>query len=228
MQACREAGVKPIQHPFWENLLFLNIYQSIAPDILYNLYQGIVKHLISWIWAICGDDEIDARCCRLPPNHNTQLFMKGISHLSRVTGTEHNHISQILLGLIIDIRLPNNMSTARLLWAVWGILNFLFLARYPVHTGESLDVLDAALKRFHDNKEIFIDFGVRANFKFPKVHFTGHYQQFIELFGTTDNYSTEYTEHLHIDLAKDTYSATNFKDEYLQITAWFECHKKVL
>ena len=111
--------------------------------------------------------------------------MKGISHLSRVTGTKHDHISQILLGLIIDIGLPNNMSPARLLQAVQGILDFLFLARYPVHTGESLDVLDAVLKRFHDNKEIFIDFDVCANFNFPKVHFTGHYQQFIELFGTT-------------------------------------------
>ena len=70
-QACREAGVKPIQHSFWENLPFLNIYQSIAPDVLHNLYQGIIKHLISWIQAICGDDEIDARCCWLPPNHNT-------------------------------------------------------------------------------------------------------------------------------------------------------------
>ena len=85
--ACREAGVKPIQQPLWENLPFLNIYQSIAPNFLHNLYQGVVKHLISWIRAICGDDEIDARCCHLPPNHNIRLFMKGISHLSRVTGT---------------------------------------------------------------------------------------------------------------------------------------------
>ena len=120
------------------------------------------------------------------------------------------------------------MSPARLLQAVRGILDFLFLARYPVHTGESLDLLDAALKRFHDNKEIFIDFGVHANFNFPKVHFTGHYQWFIELFGTTDNYSTEYTECLHIDLAKDAYRATNFKDEYPQMTAWLERCKKVL
>ena len=56
----------------------------------------------------------------------------------------------------------------------------------------------------------------------------GHYRQFIELFGTTDNYSTEYTERLHIDLAKDAYRATNLKDEYLQMTAWLERRKKVL
>ena len=227
-RACQEAGVKPIQHPFWENLPFLNIYQSIAPDVLHNLHQGVIKHLISWIRAICGDDEIDARCRRLPPNHNIRIFMKGISHLSRITGTEHEQISRILLGLIIDIRLPDNMSPGRLLRAVRGILDFLFLARYPVHTSETLVHLDAALKRFHDNKDIFIDLGVRANFNFPKIHFTGHYQRFIELFGTTDNYSTEYSERLHIDLAKDAYRATNMKDEYTQMTAWLERQEKVL
>lgn len=227
-RACREAGVKPIQHPFWETLPFLNIYQSIAPDVLHNLHQGVLKHLISWIRAICSDDEIDARCRRLPPNHNIQLFMKGISHLSRVTGTEHDQISRIILGLIIDIHLPNNLSPARLLRAVRGILDFLFLARYPVHTNETLDRLDAALKQFHDNKDIFIDLGVRANFNFPKVHFTGHYHRFIELFGTTDNYTTEYTERLHIDLAKDAYRATNMKDEFPQMTAWLERREKVL
>jgi hypothetical protein len=154
--------------------------------------------------------------------------MKGISHLSCVTGTEHDQISRILIGLIIDIRLPNNMSPARLLRAVRAILDFLFLARYPVHTNETLDNLGAALKRFHDNKDVFIDLGVRTNFNFPKVHFTGHYQQFIELFGTTDNYTTEYTERLHIDLAKDAYRATNMKDEYPQMTAWLERREKVL
>ena len=92
-----------------------------------------------------------------------------------MTGTEHDQISRFLLGLIIDIRLPNNMSPVHLLCAVRGILDFLYLARYPVHTNETLDLLDAALKRFHDNKDIFIDLGVRADFNFPKAHFTGHY-----------------------------------------------------
>ena len=50
-QACREAGVKPVQHPFWENLPFLNIYQSIAPDILHQLYQGVIDHQTPYLVA---------------------------------------------------------------------------------------------------------------------------------------------------------------------------------
>ncbi|KAJ7906687.1 hypothetical protein B0H13DRAFT_1880374 [Mycena leptocephala] len=42
------------------------------------------------------------------------------------------------------------------------------------------------------------------------------------LFGTSDNYNTEYTERLYIDLAKDAYRSTNRKDEFSQMTLWLE------
>ncbi|KIJ12606.1 hypothetical protein PAXINDRAFT_14528 [Paxillus involutus ATCC 200175] len=50
----------------------------------------------------------------------------------------------------------------------------------------------------------------------------------IQQFGATDNYNTEYTERLHIDLAKDAYRATNHKDEYSQMTAWLERQEKMV
>jgi hypothetical protein len=43
----------------------------------------------------------------------------------------------------------------------------------------------------------------------------------------TDNYNTEYTEHLYIDLAKDTYRSINFKDEFPQMTLWLERKEKI-
>ena len=49
----------------------------------------------------------------------------------------------------------------------------------------------------------------------------------ITLFGTTDNYNTEQTEHLHINFTKDAYHATNRKDKYKQMTVWLERHEKV-
>ena len=39
--------------------------------------------------------------------------------------------------------------------------------------------------------------------------------------------TTEQTEHLHIDFAKDAYRATNHKDEYKQMTMWLERREKV-
>jgi len=229
-RACQDVGIKPIQRPFWERLPFVNIFRSITPDVLHQLYQGNIKHLISWLQQACGEDEIDARCRRLPPNHNIRLFLKGISHLSRITGTEHDQICRFLLGLIIDIRIPTagRGATGRLVRAVRGLLDFLYLAKYPVHTSETLDLMEKALQMYQENRQVFIDLGIRHDFNFPKDHFLNHYRELIELFGTTDNFNTEYTERLHIDFAKDAYRATNFKDEYPQMTAWLDRHERVL
>ncbi|KAG1840328.1 hypothetical protein C8R48DRAFT_679620 [Suillus tomentosus] len=228
VRACAAAGIKPIIHPFWEDLPFTNIFRTITPDVLHQLYQGLIKHLLGWWSAACGAAEIDARCRRLPPNHHVRLFTKGITCLSCVSGTEHAQICRFILGIIIDIRLPNNLNAGRLLRAVQGLLDFLYLAQYPCHSSETLHSLDEALDLFHANKDIFIQLGIRNNFNLPKLHATRHYHLMIMLFGTTDNYNTEYTERLHIDLAKDAYRATNHQDEFLQMTRWLERKEKVL
>ncbi|KAI9435278.1 hypothetical protein H4582DRAFT_2112374 [Lactarius indigo] len=155
LQTCSEIRMKPVPQPFWLGLPYLNIYQSITPDVLHQLYQGVVKHLKSWVIEACGPAEIDARCCQLPPNHNICLFVRGISSLSCVTGHEHDQICRFFLGLIIDIRLPDNLSNVRLLRSVRAILDLLYLAQYPIHTDLTLGLLTDALSQFHANKEIF-------------------------------------------------------------------------
>ncbi len=59
-KACEDAGIKPIQNPFWIKLPFVNIFHSIAPDILHELYQGVIKHVIGWLKLACGEAKIDA------------------------------------------------------------------------------------------------------------------------------------------------------------------------
>ena len=90
--ACRQAGLKPVFHPFWESLPLSNIFVSITPDILHQLLQGVMKHLIAWLTSAFGPSEIDARCRSLPPNHHITTFTKGITGLSHVTGLEHKNM----------------------------------------------------------------------------------------------------------------------------------------
>ncbi|KAJ3542161.1 hypothetical protein NM688_g6000 [Phlebia brevispora] len=227
--ACRAQGMKPIYHPFWMNLPYANIFLSITPDILYQILQGFVKHLVAWIKKACNAAEIDARCRRLPPNHNVRLFLKGITPLSRLTGQEHADICRILLGIVIDLPLPNSIPSAPLVRAVRAMLDFVYLAQYPVHSDDSLQALDDALRRFHENKHIFVDMGVCQDFNIPKLHYCSkHWRQQVEFFGTADNFNTEFTERLHIDFVKEAYRATNKKNEYPQMTLWLECKEKIL
>lgn len=161
--------------------------------------------MIAWIINIYGATEIDARCHHLPPNHNIWIFVKGISTLSCVTGCEHDQMCQFILGIIIDLPLPNNLAPGRLICAVQALLDFLYISQYPIHSSETLTHLKEALQTFHWNKGIFVDLGIHPHFHFPKLHKLKHYKVAIEALGTTDNYNMEYTEQLHIDLAKDMY-----------------------
>lgn len=231
-RGCKEARLKPIVAPFWDGLPYAHVYRSITPDVLHQLYQGVLKHMVAWLVEAYGAAEIDARCRRLPPNHNIHLFKKGISSLSRVTGQEHASICQFLLALVIDavpIGQPQNASEIRhrLLRSLRGLLDFLYLAQYPIHSTTTLELMEDALARFHADKDVFIELGVRTHFNIPKLHFAVHYVNLIKLFGTTDNFNTEYTERLHIDLAKDAYAATNKKDEFPQMTRWLTRREKM-
>lgn len=226
--ACAKAGIKPIVHPFWEKLPYCNIYRCITPDVLHQLYQGLIKHMVSWIKSAYDKAELDARVRRLPPNHHVRQFFKGITSLSRLTGHEHNDMARILLGLVADMKLKNGGSSVQLVRAVRVLLDFLYLAQYPVHTTKTLALLEDALRRFHENKSIFVTLKIRKHWKLPKLHFLKHYVTLIKWLGTTDNFNTEYTERLHIDLAKDAYAATNHKDEFYQMTLWLERKEKIL
>jgi hypothetical protein len=110
---CKSAGIKPVVHPFWESLPYTHIYQALTPDVLHQLHQGVVKHLVGWLVAEFGSSELDARCRTMPPNHNIRHFSKGISKLKRASGNEHAAIGKILLGLIAGLPLSNGHSPGR-------------------------------------------------------------------------------------------------------------------
>jgi hypothetical protein len=125
------------------------------------------------------------------------------------------------------MRLCHGLDTSRLIRAVRALLDFFYLAKLPVQTTQTLHRLNNALHNFHLNKSIFVDLGVRQHFNFPKLHSFLHYASSINLFGTTDNYNTQHTERLHIDLTKNAYRSTNTKNEVAQMAQWLERQEKV-
>ena len=95
--ACQEARIKPIAHPYWQDLPYTNIFTSIPPDILHQLSSGLIKHMLNWLKAVYDETEIDARISCLPRNHHVRHFTKGVTHVSYYTGKEHSEIAKFLL-----------------------------------------------------------------------------------------------------------------------------------
>lgn len=227
-KACESAGIKPVQRPFWEDLPYTNIWRSITPDVLHELYQGIIKHLLEWVIDIAGANEVDARFARMTPHHNTRVFVKGVSHLQRVTGREHSQIASVLLGVVVGLKSKDGGNLAPLVRCVRALMDFLQLALYPIHSDTTLLQMQDALTLFHRDKDIFVQYGV-TNMLIVKLHKLGHYVLAIQQYGTTDNYNTEYSERLHIDYAKEAYRASNRKGEvYDQMVNWLGRQEKIM
>ncbi|KAF8879110.1 hypothetical protein CPB84DRAFT_1817458 [Gymnopilus junonius] len=201
-----------VPKPFWT---------VITPDVLHQLYQGILKHLIAWCQSILTPEQLDEHICCLPHGLRLRQFKNGLSALSQISGPERKNMVKILLGCLIGA-IPT-MGIA----AITALLDFIYIAQYKTHNMETLGYLQGTLDRFHTHKDYFRQTGIREDFNIPKFHSLTHYIESIKLFGTTDNYNTETFERLHIDFAKLGWRASNHRDEFPQMICWLSRQEKI-
>ena len=167
-------------------------------------------------------EELDRRLHLLPPAYGVRYFKNGISALSQISGQERKDMAKILLGCLVNAKIPSGV-----LRAAKAILDFIYIAQYPSHDDTTLGYMEDALKAFHQDQDIFIKTGVQEDFNIPKLHSLLHYIDSIKDFGTTDNYNTEMFERLHIDFAKEGWRASNHRDERPQMTLWLDRREKM-
>ncbi|KAF8883572.1 hypothetical protein BD779DRAFT_1612257 [Infundibulicybe gibba] len=216
-----EHGIRAIYQPFWENLPYCNIFNCLMPDLLHQLHKGVFKdHLVKWCATLVGNAEIDARFKAMTGSPGLHHFKKGISTISQWTGTEHKEMQKVFLGV-----LAGSVPNARVLTVARALLDFIYYAQLQMHTTKTLNALQSCLQIFHENKDIFIELGIREHFDFPKLHSLLHYVASILALGTNDGYNSESPERLHIDFAKKAYRASNKKDYHEQMVLWLQCRE---
>ncbi|KIK52518.1 hypothetical protein GYMLUDRAFT_251123 [Collybiopsis luxurians FD-317 M1] len=71
--------------PFWTDFPLCDIHNIITPNVLHQLYQGVFKHLISWVQAVMTEEGFDSQVLSLPPAFGVRHFKNGISGLSQWT-----------------------------------------------------------------------------------------------------------------------------------------------
>ena len=153
-----------LHHPFWQDFPFTDIHTSIMPDVLHQLYQGVLKHLISWCQTAMSPTELDQRICTLPPAYEVCHFKNGISALSQISGSERKNMAKILLGCLIGA-IPKKG-----LLAVKSILDFVYLTQYSTHDSETLQYMEDALTTWEENRSFFLEAGICKDFNIPKFH----------------------------------------------------------
>jgi hypothetical protein len=171
----------------------------MTPDILHELHNGVFgDHIVKWTTAAMsgGQAEVDRRFRAMTPHPTLRHFKKGISLTSQWTGTERKNMEKVFLGILA------NATDPRVQLATRGVLDFIHYVHFETHCDESLLLLDAAWLAFHDNKDVFVDLDICKHFNISKVHKLKHYVDSIRSRSSSDGFSTEAPERLHIDLAK--------------------------
>lgn len=91
-----------------------------------------------------------------------------------------------------------------------SFLDFCYLVRQDVITESTLQQIDDALSRFHRDRIIFYESGVRpTGFNLPRQHSLMHYRQSIQLFGAPNGLCSSITESKHIKAMKKPWRRTN-------------------
>jgi len=94
--------------------------------------------------------------------------------------------------------------------ALSAFLDFCYLVRHASINKDTLDAIDVALTRFHANRMIFEEAGVRpTGFSLPQQHSLKHYRRMIQLFGAPNGLCSSITESKHIKAIKEPWRRSN-------------------
>jgi hypothetical protein len=223
--AFKREGFRSTDHPFWADLPHTNIFMAITPDILHQLHNGLVgEHVVPWLQDIIkhiSEHELDDRLRAMSPYPGLRYFRDGLLLISQWTGNERRELEKILLGCLVDL-VPHNVFQA-----TSALLDVVYYMRFESHDTDSLAALQDAIDSFHSHKHAFVELGIRNHFNFAKFHSLQHYVDSLRLFGSADGYSTDISERLHIDLAKNAYRATNRRDFFAQMVLWLQRREKM-
>ncbi|KAI0054850.1 hypothetical protein BV25DRAFT_1873266 [Artomyces pyxidatus] len=195
--------------PFTVDFPRADIYELISPDLLHQVIKGTFKdHLVDWVVAYIEHEhsasdaaailaDIDRRIAATPSFPGLRNFEQGRG-FKQWTGDDSKGLMKVFLPAIAG-HVPEQM-----LRAVSAFMEFCYIARRNVIDEHSLDMLDDALERFHRDREIFRNVGVRpTGFSLPRQHSLKHYRPHIQLFGALNGLCSSITESKHIKAVKE-------------------------
>ncbi|KAF9513228.1 hypothetical protein BS47DRAFT_1362572 [Hydnum rufescens UP504] len=168
----KEFGLAGIENLCWEGLQ-VDICQIICVDNLHGLHKMFKDHMMVWLTNSIGEDELDCHFMAQLHRVGTRNFDLGISHYLQWSGKGHRDLEHHIIPVIVgaDRTQPGVMK------AIHALLDFIYIAQYPLQSDTTLDALKTALSTFHKNKDIFVQNSSHAgtarvieHMNIPKLH----------------------------------------------------------
>jgi hypothetical protein len=134
------------------------------PDLLHTMHLGMLRHLLEWIHAFLADHKRLERFNNLwlsVPSYLTFTVPKmAYEEVSRWTGTALKQMSTFLLAVLRNaLHGPTSAERGvfdRAILCTRALLEFFFYASYTSHDEATLNMMDNALRRFHQHRDVFL------------------------------------------------------------------------
>ncbi|KAH8145068.1 uncharacterized protein LAJ45_10191 [Morchella importuna] len=158
-------SVKTLFNAFW-GMPRVNPYDLNKPDILHNIYLGMLKHMMEWVQAFLKKhnrlEEFDKAWASIAPYPGLAVPNKAYRATTQWQGKEMRNLGRVVLGaLAAALRNPGvavRGDFAKALKCVRGLIDFHLMAQYGSHTTSTLNYMESYLEDFHKHKDIFLEF----------------------------------------------------------------------
>ncbi|KAF9778110.1 hypothetical protein BJ322DRAFT_1014885 [Thelephora terrestris] len=210
-------GIAPKPMPYTTYFPRADIFEVMTPDLLHQLIKGVYKdHLVDWVGKYLEHvhgtaggarviDEIDRRIALAPPFPGLRRFKQG-QNFSQWTGDDSKALMKVYMNAIQAFVPPAIVETFA------AFLEFCYIARRNIITEDSLRLLNVALGRFHEARQVFagtIRVEGPSAFSLPRQHSMVHYFDHIKNFGSPNGLCSSITESKHITAVKRPWRRSN-------------------
>ena len=139
-----------------------------VPDLLHTIYLGLFKHMMDWIQGFLkkhgGLQAFDDTWETLPQYPGFFVPKKAYLEVTQWQGKERRNLARCLLGVLaMALWQPDSTPVIPFncaLKCVRALVDFNMMAQYDSHTDESMAYMNDYLGRFHQMKNIFLEFRV--------------------------------------------------------------------
>lgn len=181
---------------------------ALGFDILHSALKFWHKHILEWTENAVKAHEMDSRFKALHPRRGFRYFRKGVTTLGKSGGRDHRDMMAFIL-VVIDGAVP-----ARFMRLMRSYLDYTYISQKNECSQQDLKAVRTLLREFHDAKHIAAEkkWRTTSGWEIPKLELQHHIIYSIIALGALQGFSTDITEHEHIQQIKIPFEQTNHKD----------------